>query len=398
MVLIQNAYCVMRIKVLVIFCLLQRLLLKIKQGLLLNSRDKYMMKYYYHHLIKNGRLHLVLLGLIMSYPTYGEGDDQKQSGGEKDNEKDITNAIFSIRSGQCQDYAGRYYSEVRDLQREVAFSGVITILVDEGFCFIKSNNIPNHDFNDETAHFATPVKVQEPAYRVTQTPKKSAVTTSVSMSITNAVMLNGVAVDLYSAGCYGVGDEPLGREKRGCNDTNNPWRYDAMVKENRFGTDKHHAHVQPNGAYHYHGNPMAMFLSSCDTQLKPSAVIGFAADGFPVFGSCILDPQTGKIRKVTSSFVLKNNGGKRQSIASYQTPKAGEGFVVSDNYNGQFIGDSEYQAGAGDLDECNGMTVNGQYGYYVTDSYPWILDCYKGRVDASFRKQGPRLKNRMHGH
>lgn len=44
--------------------------------------------------------------------------------------------------------------------------------------------------------------------------------------------------------------------------------------------------------------------------------------------------------------------------------------------------------GAGDLDECNGMTIDGQYGCYVTGTYPWILACHHGTPDPSFDK-GP---------
>ena len=43
--------------------------------------------------------------------------------------------------------------------------------------------------------------------------------------------------------------------------------------------------------------------------------------------------------------------------------------------------------GTGDLDACNGMTVDGQYGYYVTDTYPWILACLRGTPDPSFYKR-----------
>lgn len=30
--------------------------------------------------------------------------------------------------------------------------------------------------------------------------------------------------------------------------------------------------------------------------------------------------------------------------------------------------------------------VGGQYGYYVTDSYPWIIGCHSGIPDPSFAK------------
>ena len=48
-----------------------------------------------------------------------------------------------------------------------------------------------------------------------------------------------------------------------------------------------------------------------------------------------------------------------------------------------------YQLRSGDLDECNGMQVDGQYAYYVIDAYPYVLACFKGLVDASFNKQPP---------
>lgn len=219
-------------------------------------------------------------------------------------------------------------------------------------------------------------------------------TTPVSLGTSEAVFLNGVVVDLMAAACYGEGQEPLGREKIGCDKINHPWRYDPMSPLNNFGTDSHNAHVQPNGKYHYHGNPMAMFVTSCDDAESASPVIGFAADGFPVFGSCIRD-DTGMVREALSSYRLKNNGGKRQSVAGYRTPERGKGTINSDNYDGQFRSDYEYIAGLGDLDECNGMTVDGQYGYYVTNEYPWVINCFKGQVDSSFTGRGD---IRMHGH
>jgi hypothetical protein len=32
------------------------------------------------------------------------------------------------------------------------------------------------------------------------------------------------------------------------------------------------------------------------------------------------------------------------------------------------------------------MTVNGNYGYYITNSFPWVIGCFKGALDDSFRK------------
>ena len=32
------------------------------------------------------------------------------------------------------------------------------------------------------------------------------------------------------------------------------------------------------------------------------------------------------------------------------------------------------------------MTYQGQYGYYVTESYPFIISCYVGTVSQTFKK------------
>ena len=43
-----------------------------------------------------------------------------------------------------------------------------------------------------------------------------------------------------------------------------------------------------------------------------------------------------------------------------------------------------YVAGAGDLDECNGLTdADGNYAYYTTDTFPYIIGCYSGVVDLA---------------
>jgi len=56
------------------------------------------------------------------------------------------------------------------------------------------------------------------------------------------------------------------------------------------------------------------------------------------------------------------------------------------SYDGQYRQDYEYVEGLGDLDECNGMTYNGQYGYYVTETFPWVMACFKGAPHTSFKK------------
>jgi len=274
---------------------------------------------------------------------------------------DITNAIFSKRSGDCADYADNYSALVLDIQRNLGFDASVQITNDESLCSLWSNAIPNHDFNDQSAAFAHEVAQQEKTFVIARNPAIAAVTTALALSTYNAVMLNGVVVDLLAAGCYGVGDGFIG-----CFNLNTPWRYDPMSPNSSFGTDQHNAHTQPDGRYHYHGDPLAMYDDNPGPNGSP--VIGFAADGFPIYGPYFYDGI--EVRKAISGYTLKLG-----------TRPSGPG----GSYDGTFIDDYEYTA-AGDLDECNGMTVDGQYGYYVTAAYPWILGCFKGTPNVSFNK------------
>ena len=318
-------------------------------------------------------------------------------GGVSNDLVDITDKIFVNSSGVCSNYVGTYFSSVMDIQRALNFMADITITDEGATCAIQSNVIPNHNFNDPTASFANAVVEQNAYYLIPANPSVSTRSAALELGITEAIMLNGVALDLLAAACYDVGDEPLGREKIGCgpDQNTNPWRYDPMSILNSFGTDVHNAHTQPGGLYHYHGNPVAMFVQDCGSVESASPVIGFAADGFPVFGSCVLDVVSGTHRAANSSYALKDNGGARQDVSGYTTPAGGVGGIVSNNYDGQFRGDWEYLPGSGDLDECNGMTVDGQYGYYITDTFPWVINCFKGTVNYTF---GSSTQSRAHVH
>jgi hypothetical protein len=143
-----------------------------------------------------------------------------------------------------------------------------------------------------------------------------------------------------------------------------------MFRDNGFNVDTHNAHSQSDGTYHYHGTPNAFYHEHNNG--SPSPVIGFAADGFPIFGPYFDD--NGTVRKALSSFTLRS--GQRPN---------GDG-EPGGTYDGAFRDDYEYVSGSGDLDECNGMTVDGVYGYYITDNFPYILSCFKGVTDPSFDK------------
>lgn len=311
-------------------------------------------------------------GILASDVTQAEEHKHHASGNHL-HAIDITDKILSNRSGSCADYANGYVSAVTDIQNKKSFSGKLDIKFNQSSCTINSNNIPNHNFNDESARFVTPATEIAQEFVIPIQPKLADSPTALGQRSYQAVMLNGVVVDILSAGCYrpdGRRTDKYGNVKIGCRSTDK-WVTDPLGPGAGFGTDKHNAHVQPGGMYHYHGNPMALFDETPTDNGSP--VIGFAADGFPIFGSFFKDPQ-GKVRKAQSGYTLKE--GQRPKS---ETDPGGK-------YDGMYIDDYEFTA-SGDLDQCNGMTVNGQYGYYVTDSYPWILACLSGEPDPSFNKK-----------
>lgn len=275
---------------------------------------------------------------------------------------DITDAILTNRSGDCADYAQSYVASVTDIQRGADFDAQVDIVAGDTSCQLTSNAIPNHDFDDASASFATPTAAIEKTFDIPRAPRFASTPTPLALSSYDAVMLNGVVVDLLAAGCYGVGDGRIG-----CNDLSTPWRYDPMSPVARFGTDAHHAHTQPDGRYHYHGDPLAMYGDAT----VASPVIGFAADGFPIYGPYFDDGA--EIRAAVSGYTLRSG-----------TRPSGPGGA----YDGTYVDDYEF-TGAGDLDECNGMTLDGQYGYYVTAAYPWLVGCLRGTPDSSFDKGMP---------
>lgn len=277
--------------------------------------------------------------------------------------QNITGVKFTNLSAQCTDYVGQYSSTATDIGQGTVFNGSVSISSGSGQCVISSNSIPNHDFNDGDRGFPNAVGEVNESFTLTATPSPAGSSTPLTIDRDNAILLNGVKVDVLAAACFGVGDE-----RTGCNAINQPWRFDPMHGPNGFNVDSKNAHAQPDGAYHYHGPP-PIFNGDSATS---SGVIGFAADGYPIFGPYF--NANGVIRMANSSYSLKSG-----------TRPTGTG-NPGGSYDGTFRDDYEYVAGQGDLDECNGMTVNGQYGYYVTDGFPYIIGCFTGTPDPSFNK------------
>ncbi len=162
------------------------------------------------------------------------------------------------------------------------------------------------------------------------------------------------------------------------------WNYEALSGHINLGIDAHNAHVQPTGAYHYHGLPVGLILKLGGTTNKMT-MVGYAADGFPIYtnyGHTDAKDTNSPIKKLKSSYRVKQ--GARQG---------GPG----GKHDGMFTADYEYVRGAGDLDECNGRFgptpeyPQGVYHYYITEEFPQLSRFWKGTPGEGFRK-GPGVR------
>ena len=169
---------------------------------------------------------------------------------------------------------------------------------------------------------------------------------------------------------------------------------EAIGGPRNLGLDRNNAHVQPQGAYHYHGVPTGLIETLGGTRAKQPLLIGWAADGFPVYSplhySDASDPKS-KLKVLKSSYRLR--AGQRPA-----QPDAPGGA-----YDGAYTRDWEYVQDAGDLDDCNGRFgvtrefPDGTYYYVITEEFPFVPRLFRGEADESFIQRRPSVGGRGGG-
>lgn len=273
-------------------------------------------------------------------------------------------AFFMVASIQAHQEFYQFNENIPNVSQAGEQTNEVTISADGNYRYIISNGIPywHGQFpNPGNPNYILP---QHYHFKVPLHP-------SLAGGITQ---LQGWMV--FGVGNDGVPFDP-GTAEFWYGDRN--WCYEAMSGKINLGLDQNNAHVQPGGAYHYHGLPTE--LTTNQSPGIHSAIIGYAADGFPIYAryGYVLpnDPNSG-IKELRSSYQLRSG-----------TRPSGPGGV----YDGTFTADYIYVAGSGDLDECNGRfgvtpdAPQGTYAYFITMEFPLISRCFKGTPDASFIKQ-----------
>lgn len=173
----------------------------------------------------------------------------------------------------------------------------------------------------------------------------------------------------------GIKFEPGTAEVVEC-DTGENYRVEALQDVIDLGLDFNHAHVQPTGAYHYHGTPTSV-IDEFDAG-EDLVHVGFAHDGFPMYYS-----KSGKYKPSYKAL----DGNREGEDCTYENPHQSMDLSIGGHHDGTFTSDFEYVEGSGDLDECNGITINDNYMYLVTNEFPYVGRCLMG--ETADEQQGP---------
>ena len=192
------------------------------------------------------------------------------------------------------------------------------------------------------------------------------------------------------------------------------WNRDAYVNEGAT-FDPGNAHQQNTGTYHYHANPPALryllgdhvdynattrtFTESTNTPAKHSPILGWVADGFPIYGPygySVSNNAASGVRRMISGYVIRNGSYGTSNLTSNGRTTIPQwaarlfnvasnivaGPAVSTSYplgrymeDNDYLGDHGYTQGVDfDLDQYNGRFCvtpefpAGTYAYFVAIS------------------------------
>lgn len=246
----------------------------------------------------------------------------------------------------------------------------VNLSVENGNLIINSTGIPNHDFESGLGCCAEENEYQ---WIIPGDP-------AIAKELTWAPELGAIAITVTGVPIFGPEEGPGGDAVA--------LHYEYFEEDRQpivigvcgghsAGTIYHY-HFDANCIHWHEENPNISITEwndydkdKLDSKVH-SPIIGFAFDGFPIYGPFGWD-ENKNIIEMTTSYKLK---------------------VGEDGYNG--IDSWEYSEGLGDLDECNGHFFStlevpgGIYHYHSTSKngdgligFPYFLLCYKGIVEES---------------
>ncbi len=280
-------------------------------------------------------------------------------------------------------------------------ANVQTVFYDDTNAYVSATGIPAYitgPFQDGNPSLAT---AQNSIFKFPLFPTQNTGTATTTNGGNIGVFINGVALFDYRDGvswnnatgalCGGPGNTPCSGGPAAVQ----AWSRDAIPAE-KAGFDCAKAHPAM-GNYHHHQNPSAFNLdlvvisNICSTYpsdglyvintAQHSPLIGFAYDGFPIYGAYAYanSDGTGAITRMKSSYQLpagvttRTNGPDINQVVGTQT-----------FFQGYFRDDYVYVSNTSSdyLDEHNGR-------FCITPEYPNGIYCYFATVDANHNSAYP---------
>ncbi len=249
---------------------------------------------------------------------------------------------------------------------------------------VLSNGIPTYQYLA-----LTPNGLQAKSYTFTF-PRNPAV----AGSATNIPLLGNIGVAVNGIPIYGVneGAQPASDA------------YGDPIAANIL--DECGSHSAQQGTFHNHKLLVKCLVQSAVSESQPwndpdpsssvpSPIIGYAFDGFPIYGpyECV-DVGCSSVQKMLSGW--DNTGYQAGTAGCTSSASCSNGYCTEVMINGAETtacvpktcvwsnNDYSLKVGSQYLDQCNGhVGPNGDYHYHVTSTFPYTLGCYAGTATSN---------------
>lgn len=245
---------------------------------------------------------------------------------------------------------------------------------------VYTNNFPSHTYGPFGGN--NDILAQDFEYSMCLYPELTTTVTQIIEDPNNQQCGGGIT---FGVSAQGINFSPFARiyfVNPNTQEENLNWHVEA---EDLLNMDINGGHVNNLSRYHYHNIPSDFYTNDLNIDgSSHSPIVGYAADGFPIYYKYLYndaeDSESG-IAAFESGYALKSGN------------RPGDGITAPDGtYDGGYIEDYEYVENQSELDECGGRYgvtpeyPNGTYYYVLTDSWPYIPRCMKGKyIDNSFR-------------
>lgn len=296
--------------------------------------------------------------------------------------------FYSCSNGNDKDSTENFSDEDSNIESEEEtpipcnFTEIFSNESSNAVCFEIRDNIRKVYTNNFPAHTYGPwngpntIEAQDFEYSMCLYPELTTTITEISEDPDSRTCGAGI---IFGVSNQGINYSPFARlyfVNPNTQEENLDWHIEADFT---LSMDLNGGHVNNVSRYHYHNIPIDYFSNDLEIDgTTHSPILGYAADGFPIYYKYGFDNGTNIITR-SSSYSLKIGN------------RPGNGITAPNGlYDGTYIEDYEYTGG--DLDECGGRFgitpeyPKGTYYYVLTDNWPYIPRCFKGKyIDDSFQ-------------